>query len=181
MIFHARAHIGLQHAESIRSIHCEHRSHIVRVSALTAVPLTPSIPALTAVPLTPSIPAWMSLSEVQAELHKINAGLRAAAIDAELDQINLDLAALDALQAHSAPALDAAAAALGAAAADDEPVPLRRAEPNSARSEDREPSSVIDCKEDSYGRGATRGRCKADRIHKAPPPHRKIDGPRVGN
>ena len=170
VIFHARAHIGLQHAESMRSIHCEHRSHIVRLSALTAVPLTPSIPA------------WMSVfSEVQAQLDKINARLRAAAIDAELDQVNLDLAALDALQAHSAPALDAAAAALGAAAADDEPVPLRRAEPNSARSEDREPSSVIDCKEDSYGPGATRGRCKADRIHKAPPPHRKIDGPRVGN
>ena len=169
MIFHARAHIGLQHAESMRSIHCEHRSHIVRLSALPAIPLTPSIPA------------GLSLSEFQAELDKINARLRAAAIDAELDQVNLELAALDAVQPHSAPALDAAAAALGAAAADDEPVPLQRAEPNSARSEDREPPSAIDCKEDSYGPGATRGRCKADRIHKAPPPHRKIDGPSVGN
>ena len=148
MIFHARAHIGLQHAESMRSIHCEHRSHIVRLSGLR-------------------------ISKVQE--------LRNAAIDAELDQVNLELAALDAVQAHSAPALDAAAAALGAAAADDEPVPLQRAEPNSARSEDREPPSAIDCKEDSYGPGATRGRCKADRIHKAPPPHRKIDGPSVGN
>ena len=57
-------------------------------------------------------------------------------IDAELDQLNLDLAALDAAaEADTAPALEAAAAALGAGAVDDEPVPLRRAEPNSARFE----------------------------------------------
>ena len=101
----------------------ERRSHIVRPSALT-------------VPTTPSIPAWMSPADVQAELDIINGRLRIAAIQSELDQVNADLAALDAAaEADTAPALEAAAAALGAGAVDDEPVPLRRAEPNSARFE----------------------------------------------